>query len=146
MLIGASIFSLFSCGNLYSDEELADFDQQIQEFIAENNWNCQRSESGLYFEILEAGNGEPIPIDAKILATYKGTLLSGQSFDQTGETPLSLHTRTLIEGWREALLDMDIGSTARMIIPPHLGYKNQDLPKIPKNSILVFEITVHGIE
>ncbi len=140
------MFLFSSCGDLYSDEEMADFDHKIQDFIKENQWHCTRSESGLYLEILEPGNGQPIPYDAKILATYKGRLLNGQSFDQTGSTPISLDARTLIEGWREALLDMQVGSTSRMIIPPHLGYKNQELPKIPKNSILVFEITIHGIE
>lgn len=138
--------SLSACGALYSDEDLADFDAQIAQTIQENGWNMERSESGLYFERLEEGNGATIPIDAKILVTYKGTLLNGQSFDQTGVAPVSLHTRTLIEGWREALLNMDIGSSARVIIPPQLGYKNQDLPKIPKNSILVFEMKIHGIE
>jgi FKBP-type peptidyl-prolyl cis-trans isomerase FkpA len=138
--------SLSACGALYSDEDFADFDAQIAQTIQENGWNMERSESGLYFERLEEGNGATIPIDAKILVTYKGTLLNGQSFDQTGAAPISLHTRTLIEGWREALLNMDIGSSARVIIPPQLGYKNQDLPKIPKNSILVFEMKIHGIE
>lgn len=137
---------LSGCGSLYSEEELTDFDIQIKRTIQENNWHMERSESGLYLQILEEGQGEPIPIDARILVTYKGTLLNGQSFDQTGAEPVSLYTRTLIDGWREALLTMELGSTARVIIPPHLGYKTQDLPKIPKNSILVFEMKVHGIE
>jgi len=137
---------LFACGSLYSEEDTAQFDAEIQKKIKENNWNCERSESGLYLEILEKGNGGPIPVDGKILVTYKGTLLNGQSFDQTGNQPVSLQTRSLIEGWREALLSAEIGSSLRLIIPPQLGYKNQDLPKIPKNSILVFEMKIHGIE
>jgi len=138
--------ALSACGSLYSEEDLADFDTQIEQVIQDNAWQMERSESGLYLEILEKGNGAPIPIDAKILVTYKGTLLNGQSFDQTGAAPVSLYTRTLIEGWREALLSMDVGSSARVVIPPQLGYKNQDSPKIPKNSILVFEMKIHGIE
>lgn len=147
VLLGFTIlFALSSCGALYSDEELQSFDEEIQKFIEKNNWNAERSDSGLYLEILEEGNGQSIPIDAKILVTYKGTLLNGKSFDQTGNEPVSLHTRTLIEGWREALLSMDVGSKARMVIPPNLGYKTQELSMIPKNSILVFEVTVHDIE
>ena len=100
----------------------------------------------MYLEILDKGKGPTIPIDARILVTYEGRLLNGQSFDKTGIEPVSLYTRTLIEGWREALLSMNIGDSARMIIPPNIGYKNQELGKIPKNSVLVFTIKIHGIE
>jgi FKBP-type peptidyl-prolyl cis-trans isomerase len=146
LLIFGFSLGVSSCGSLYSEEDIEDIDKQIEQTIQENGWYMERSESGLYLEILEQGNGEPIPIDAHILVTYKGTLLNGQSFDQTGEKPVSLHTRTLIEGWREALLTLEIGSSARVVVPPQLAYKNQDSPKIPKNSILVFEMKIHGIE
>ena len=132
-ILFSAAFIFVGCGSLYSDEDLTNFDAQIQEFIQENNWKAERSETGLYLEVLEKGGGESIPIDAKIRVTYKGTLLNGQSFDQTGAEPVTLHTRGLIDGWREALLSIDVGSSVRMVIPPQLGYKNQELPKIPKN-------------
>jgi FKBP-type peptidyl-prolyl cis-trans isomerase len=142
-----SIILLFSaCGDLYSDQELEQFDASIQQLIAKKNWNCERSETGLYYEILEEGDGDFIPIDARVLVTYKGSLTNGKTFDQTGEKPVSLYAKSLIEGWREALLFLNIGSRVRLVIPPHLGYKNRELPDIPKNSILIFEIKIHGIE
>lgn len=137
---------LSACGDLYSDQDLEQFDAEIQKLIAEKNWNCERSETGLYYEILEEGDGDFIPIDARVLVTYRGSLTNGKTFDQTGEEPVSLYAKTLIEGWREALLLLNIGSKVRLIIPPNLGYKNQELPDIPKNSILIFEIKIHGIE
>jgi FKBP-type peptidyl-prolyl cis-trans isomerase FkpA len=137
---------LSSCGDLYSDQDLEKFDAEIQKLIAEKNWNCERSESGLYYQILEDGDGDFIPIDARVLVTYKGSLTNGKTFDETGDEPVSLYAKTLIEGWREALLFLNIGSEVRLIIPPNLGYKNQELPDIPKNSILIFEIKIHGIE
>jgi FKBP-type peptidyl-prolyl cis-trans isomerase len=141
------VFILFSaCGELYSDQELNQFDAQIQKLIAEKNWNCERSDTGLYYEILEEGEGDFIPIDARVLVTYKGSLTNGKTFDETGDEPVSLYAKTLIEGWRETLLFLNIGSKVRLIIPPNLGYKNQELPDIPKNSILIFEIKIHGIE
>jgi FKBP-type peptidyl-prolyl cis-trans isomerase FkpA len=145
ILLSFSLF-LFACGELYSEQDLNQFDTQIQKVIAEKNWNCERSESGLYYQILEDGDGDFIPIDARVLVTYKGSLTNGKTFDETGDEPLSLYAKTLIEGWREALLFLNIGSQVRLIIPPNLGYKNQELPDIPKNSILIFEIKIHGIE
>ncbi len=137
---------LSACGDLYSDQELEQFDAEIQKLIAEKNWNCERSETGLYYEILEEGDGDFIPIDARVLVSYKGSLTNGKTFDRTGEEPVSLYAKTLIDGWREALLFLNIGSHVRLIIPPNLGYKNRELPDIPKNSILIFEIKIHGIE
>ena len=145
ILLSFSLF-LFACGELYSEQDLNQFDTQIQKVIAEKNWNCERSESGLYYQILEEGEGDFIPIDARVLVTYKGSLTNGKTFDETGDEPVSLYAKTLIEGWREALLFLNIGSQVRLIIPPNLGYKNQELPDIPKNSILIFEIKIHGIE
>lgn len=145
ILLSFSLF-LFACGELYSEQDLNQFDTQIQKLIAEKNWNCERSESGLYYQILEDGDGDFIPIDAKVLVTYKGYLTNGKIFDQTSAEPVSLYAKSLIEGWREALLFVNIGSEVRLIVPPNLGYKNQELPDIPKNSILIFEIKIHGIE
>lgn len=146
-LILFSLSLLFSaCGDLYSEQDLNQFDAQIQKLIAEQNWNCERSESGLYYQILHEGDGDFIPIDANVLVTYRGYLTNGKTFDQTSAEPVSLYAKTLIEGWREALLFLNIGSEVRLIIPPNLGYKNQELPDIPKNSILIFEIKIHGIE
>jgi len=146
-LILFSLALLFSaCGDLYSEQELNQFDTEIQKLIAEKNWDCERSESGLYYQILEEGDGDFIPIDAKVLVTYRGSLSNGKIFDQTSAEPVSLYAKSLIEGWREALLFLNIGSEVRLIIPPNLGYKNSELPDIPKNSILIFEIKIHGIE
>lgn len=145
-------FSIFlvavisSCGEVYSEYDLSKIDKNIRNYIKKNGWQAEKSVSGLYLEILDKGKGPTIPIDARILVTYEGRLLNGQSFDKTGIEPVSLYTRTLIEGWREALLSMNIGDSARMIIPPNIGYKNQELGKIPKNSVLVFTIKIHGIE
>lgn len=144
LLVVALVMS--SCGESYSDAELTQFDEQIQKLIEQKNWTCERSESGLYFQILEEGDGAFIPIDAKVLVTYKGSLKNGKIFDQTSEEPVSFYAKTLMDGWREALLFLNIGSKVRLVIPPNLGYKNRELPDIPKNSILIFEIKIHGIE
>lgn len=145
ILLSFSLF-LFACGELYSEQDLNQFDAEIQKLIAEKNWDCERSESGLYYQIIEEGDGDFIPIDAKVLVTYKGTLTNGKIFDQTSDEPVSLYAKSLIDGWREALLFLNIGSEVRLIIPPNLGYKNRELPDIPKKSILIFEIKIHGIE
>jgi len=142
----STILLFTSCGDLYSEQDLSEFDEEIKAYIAEKKWVCERTESGLYFQILESGDGTFIPVDAKILVTYKGQLLNSKVFDEQSAEPVVLYAKQLIEGWREALLFIEVGSSVRLIIPPHLAYKNQDIPSIPKNSILVFEMKIHGIE
>lgn len=140
------VLLISSCGELYSLEERKSIDQEIEDYIQEKGWQMERSDSGLYFEHLEKGNGIPIPLDAHISVTYKGRLLNGKLFDESGAEPLVFKANQLIEGWREALLLMSEGSAARIIVPPHLAYKKATKGDIPADAILVFDFKVHSFE
>jgi FKBP-type peptidyl-prolyl cis-trans isomerase FkpA len=144
VFIGAFLFS--ACGDMYSPEEQKEFDAKIEKFIQEKGWQMERSESGLYFELKEEGNGKPIPLDAQIYVTYSGRLLNGKLFDESGAEPRVFRANQLIEGWREALLMMEEGSSARIIVPPHLAYKKASKGDIPADAILVFDFTVHSFD
>lgn len=76
---------------------------------------------------------------------YKGTLLSnGKEFDQSYKRgqPFTfvLGAHQVIDGWDQGLLDMCIGQSRKLTIPPELGYgKSGSPPDIPPNAVLVFE-------
>jgi FKBP-type peptidyl-prolyl cis-trans isomerase len=139
-------FAIASCGSQYSEEEKAGYEKEMKAFCERKNWNWELSESGLFYEVLEEGNGGEIPIDAKIEVQYKGYLLNGKTFDNQMDSPVTLHTLTLIDGWREMLLFAQIGSHIRFVVPPYLGYKSRKVGEIPSNSILVFEAKILGLE
>ena len=52
-----------------------------------------------------------------------------------------LGTGRVIKGWDQGLVGMCEGEKRKLIIPPELGYgASGSPPKIPGNSVLVFEV------
>lgn len=132
-----------SCGT-YSDSDIQYFDDQIQEIITKNNWTMQRTDSGLYFEIIDAGtNSDHIRFTDQVIFYYIGKLSDSSTFQIIDkDDPLSFRVSELIVGWQEALSLISEGGTIRIILPPQLGYGSKDTGLISANSILIYELTV----
>lgn len=115
--------------------------------------NAERDEvtttdSGLQWEVLEAGDGgaKPGPT-AQVVTHYHGTFVDGTVFDSSVERgePATFGVNQVISGWTEALQLMSVGDKWRIACPPHLAYGEQGAgDSIPPNTALVFEI--HLIE
>ena len=131
---------LFSCGS-YSEGELSEFDQEIEKYMKSNKIDCEKSGSGLYYKIIEEGEGDFIQFTDKVLVKYRGTLLGGKKIDEQTE-PIEMAVSAQINAWKELMLQLKKGSKAYMIVPPHLGYGEYTVDKIPPNSILVFELEI----
>lgn len=128
----------------YSEEDTQSFDTTIRRYIAKKDWKLEKSSSGLYVEVLREGTGdEAIISGSEVTLDYKGTLLNGTVFDQRPPNkPLKSELKGLIMGFREGLLGQTKGAKLRLVVPPQLGYGDMALDKIPKNSVLVFELEV----
>ncbi len=135
---------LFSC-KTYSDEDIRSFDREIQAYVEKNKLDCQRSSSGLYYQIIEEGEGKSILFTNVVSFTYKGYFLNGDVFDEQKE-PVEFEVRQLIGAWKEIMLNLKPDGKAFLIAPPQLGYGDRELDDIPANSILVYEIEVHGVK
>ena len=55
-------------------------------------------------------------------------------------------TATLVPGFREAMLNMNVGDKARIFIPSYLGYGANGRGPIPPNTNLVFDLEIVGIQ
>jgi hypothetical protein len=99
---------------------------------------------GIYYQILEKGKGAGINVTDTITVFYKGTLWEdGTLFDQTGEKPATFPLSRLIKGWQLALPKINVGGKIMVYLPSGMAYSIRTRsPKIPPNSILVFEIEV----
>lgn len=138
------VLVLTSSCRTYSDDDLRVFDKEINAYIKSKNLDLERSESGLYFSIIDEGEGDEILYSNNVSFTYKGTLLNGIVFDEQKE-PVSFKVNQLIGAWKEIMLDLKKGGKAFLIAPPQLGYGDRELDKIPANSILVFEMEVTDV-
>ena len=113
-------------------------------FFAENlkNEGVEQTESGLQYQIIEAGNDvKPGPQDT-VLVRYKGALVDGTVFDEVpaGAEPISLVLNRVIPGWTEGMQLIGEGGKAKLFIPSELGYGERGANGIEPNSTLVFDV------
>ena len=107
------------------------------------------TESGLQYEFLTKGEGEIPKAEDQVKVDYVGSLVDGTEFDSSIKRgqPVVFGVNQVIPGWSEALQLIPVGSKVRLVIPSELAYGEQGvMPRIEPNSVLVFEVTLHGIE
>ena len=106
---------------IMQEEEKANagkFAKEGEDFLAANAQRDEitTTESGLQYEVLEAGDGEK--------THYRGTLINGEEFDSSysrGE-PTEFPVNGVISGWTEALQLMPVGAKWKLYIPYQLAY------------------------
>jgi len=135
---------LSSCAT-YSDEDKKTFDTKIQQYIKKNKLDMEYSPSGLYYRIIEEGEGDYILYNDLVAFEYTGTLLDGTQFDKS-EGAVEFKVNQLIAAWKETMSMLKKGGKAEIIAPPQLGYGDKELDDIPPNSILHFEIEVKSVK
>lgn len=143
----ALLFSITSC-TTYSERELTSFDEKIQKYIDSTGLEMQKTEEGLYYSIIDEGEGENyIRYNDQVTFYYKGSFLSGNTFQAISKhDPLSFNVSQLIIGWQDALMMLKKGGSIHIIIPPQLGYADQKSDVIPANTILEYELTVLDVQ
>ena len=115
------------------------------------------TESGLQYEILAAGKPKKKKATntSTPLMRFDLKLIDGRKVDNARITtdPSSIAVRNLIKGAAEGIKLMEIGSTYRFYIPPHLAHGEEGIPvtnflgeteAVPPNSVLVFEVKLVG--
>ncbi|HEX3485600.1 MAG TPA: FKBP-type peptidyl-prolyl cis-trans isomerase [Micropepsaceae bacterium] len=104
---------------------------------------------GLQYRVIKAGTGKTAtaPTD-NVTVTYKGSLITGQVFDQTMEgMPATFPAGQLIPGWVEALQMMKEGDEWEIVIPSNLGYGSAGAGGvIPPDQTLVFQMALLKVE
>ena len=117
-------------------------DAQIQSYLSDKNLVAEKSSTGLYYIIDEAGTGvQPTKTD-KVTVAYKGTFLNGTVFDQSNANGISFNLDEVIKGWTEGITYFKEGGSGTLIVPAHLGYGNLDYFTIPGGSVLLFDVNL----
>jgi len=106
-------------------------------------------DSGLQYRILKAGEGQKPNLDDLVVCHYRGTTLDGEEFDSTyvHGKPAIMPVKGVVEGWREALQLMPVGSKWQLFVPSKLAYGARGAANsFGPNSTLIFEVELLSIE
>ncbi len=106
--------------------------------------NMTRTASGLYYEDIEVGTGEPAAAGDDVRVGYSGRLTDGTLFD-SGQFPFRLGAGQVVPGFDEGVTGMRVDGIRLIIIPPALGYGSRGSGPVPANAILIFRITLLSI-
>jgi peptidylprolyl isomerase len=100
----------------------------------------------LVVQPLITGTGPVVESGQNVTFQYSGWLWDGEQFDSSWEkgapftTPIG--TGQVIQGWDQGLVGQPVGSQVLLVIPPELGYGDQEQGSIPANSTLVFVVDI----
>jgi FKBP-type peptidyl-prolyl cis-trans isomerase FklB len=103
---------------------------------------------GLQYKIITDGSGPMPAASDTVSVNYRGTFIDGTEFDGSDKVghPIQFQANQVIPGWTEALTHMKAGSKWQLFIPSGLAYGPMGRPpRIPPNSVLMFEVELVSI-
>lgn len=99
----------------------------------------------LVIQPLIIGSGRAVTAEDTLTVQYWGVLYSdGSTFDSSWERgePAEFALTGVIPGWTQGLDGQTVGSRVLLIVPPDLGYGDQEQQGIPASSTLVFAVDI----
>ncbi len=120
-------------------------EKEIVDYIAKNNLNAKRSDSGLYYVINDPGTGAQPTASSNVTVAYKGYYTNGTIFDQSKDAGISFGLNQVIKGWTEGIPYFKEGGSGILLIPSHLGYGSENVGPIPAGSVLIFDVKLISV-
>ena len=106
----------------------------------------QKTALGVYYKDVKVGTGAALTSRRPVLVDYIAFLRNGAQIDQGLGTLIDLTLGNSITGFGDGMLGMNVGGERVLVIPSLLAYGNRnDIPEIPPNSTLVFDVKLNTI-
>ena len=136
---------------------------KIKKYLADNNLKVTTTASGLNYLISKEGAGPKIMTGDTAVVYYTGKFLNGKIFDtnvkseaQKAKIPMNpmnpykpirfpVGVSGMIQGWNEALLLLNKGSKATLVLPSSLAYGEKGMQQIPGFTPLAFDVELVDI-
>ncbi|WP_066217634.1 peptidylprolyl isomerase [Formosa haliotis] len=153
------------------EEAKAQLEKAKADFIEENkalDGEVKKLDTGVVMIFTERGDGTKPTVADHVLINYAGYFENGELFDtcikevaekygkyneqrdaQGGYKPFAMiynERAGLVPGFREAMLNMNLGDKARVFIPSYLAYGERGAPPVIKpNTNLIFDLEIVGL-
>lgn len=118
-------------------EAAAQQNENIKAQIRQVYTEMTETDKGIFYQIIEEGEGEKCGPGKEAECAYQGMYLNGQVFD-SGNMAIYTALGQVIPGMDIMIQDMKVGETRVMILPPEYAYGEQGYGIIPGNSFLIF--------
>lgn len=115
----------------------------IINYMMDEGIELQSTSSGLYYQMIEHGEGTTAEWGDWVKVNYKGYTLDGKVFDSSYKRgkPIEFYIGNMIAGWNEGLQLMKPGGKVLFVVPSGLAYGPKGLGDvIPPNTTLAFEV------
>lgn len=104
--------------------------------------------NGIQYKVLKKGDGPKPTATDRVKVHYTGTLIDGTEFDSSVKRgqPTEFPVNGVIQGWKEALQEMPVGSKWMIYIPSEMAYGPRGAGGIiGPNETLIFEVELLDI-
>lgn len=118
--------------------------ENIANYVVQKQWNMQKTETGLWYEIVINNRGRKANSGMVAYLSYNVSLLDGTmcyTSDSIGIKTFRIGQGGVESGLEEGILLLSEGDIARFIMPPHLAHGLLgDENKIPSRSTIVYNV------
>jgi FKBP-type peptidyl-prolyl cis-trans isomerase len=118
--------------------------EQIDDFIARHGWQMTETATGLRYMVYKKGIGPTGQKGKVVKLNYSMTLLTGDTvYSSSSDGPMQFVAGQgqVISGLEEAILLLNVGDRAKIIIPSHLAFGLiGDQNKIRHKASLVYDV------
>ncbi|MFN9710066.1 MAG: FKBP-type peptidyl-prolyl cis-trans isomerase [Bacteroidota bacterium] len=135
----------------YASKKINVQKEEGKKFLEENKKQAGITElpNGIQYKIIRQGSGIKPALEDTIKVHYKGTTIDGKVFDDSysrGE-PIEFPLGNLVEGWKQTLPLMPVGSKWQIFLPSDYGYGDRGAGgNIPGGATLIFELELLDVK
>ena len=116
---------------------------EVVNIIIDRSWDLNLSEGGIFFHILEEGDGALAKWGTQVLVHYHGYDIDGNIFNSSYHSgkPFKFYVGNVIPGWNQALPMLASGGSGIFVIPSYLAYGQEGFGElVPPGQHLIFYI------
>lgn len=116
----------------------------INEYVARRKWDMQKLPEGVRLWEYEKGRGPKVNVEDSVHIVYSVEAINGKLIYSDITDDYVAGRRQQMIGLDQAVLQLSVGSRAKVILPSNLAYGiGGDGDRIPQSAILVIDVKVN---